>query len=649
MKHLLKRFTALILTLALLFTLVPTVNAATSDETTITILSTTDLHGRIYSYDYAIDSEDKDAGLAKLTTLIKQERAANPNSLLVDCGDTIQDNSAELFNAMDVHPMIQAMNMIGYDTWTIGNHEFNFGLDLLTKNIDAFEGAVLSANIYKEGTEERWLAPYEIFEVDGVKVAVVGMMPPEVPRWEASTPDHFAGLAFTETLAETKKVVAELEGQYDVLVGAYHVGPEGEYTYAGLEAIAEECPEFDVLLGGHAHSKYLEEVNGVTLLEPGKYGWALGKVDITVDKADNNKVVSVTGEQLETYDVEPDQEIIDAFANVHEESVADANQVVGSITADFIESPDYITGESSITTMPTAQLMDTAIIDLINEVQMHFTEADVSAAALFNFGSNLTKGDFKKKDVAYIYKYPNTLVGVNITGEGLLEYMEWSASYYNTYKEGDITISFNEEIRGYNYDMFTGVDYEVDISQEAGNRIKNATINGEPIDPTATYKLALNNYRFGTILKLGVVTLEDKYYDSYEEFQDAGRIRDLIINYTVNEKDGVLEPKVDNNWKVVGYDEEVPYKEEVFEMVRSGQITIPTSADERTKNVKSLNLYELIEEGIIQLGTYSIQSGDVLWQIAEEHGTTWESLTELNNLTDPHFILPGQELLVPAK
>jgi 2',3'-cyclic-nucleotide 2'-phosphodiesterase/3'-nucleotidase len=171
--------------------------------------------------------------------------------------------------------------------------------------------------------------------------------------------------------------------------------------------------------------------------------------------------------------------------------------------------------------------------------------------------------------------------------------MEWSAQYYNTAKEGDLTISFNPEVRGYNYDMFDGVTYEIDISKEPGNRIKNVKIKGEELDPNKIYKVAVNNYRFGTLKEtLKLVTEEDKYYDSYELLQDNGRIREMIVDYIQNVKKGVISPTVDNNWKIVGIDLNVPGGAEILEKVKIGEITIPTSTDGRTPNVKSLNINE---------------------------------------------------------
>jgi 2',3'-cyclic-nucleotide 2'-phosphodiesterase/3'-nucleotidase len=640
-----RKFLAVVLFLLMTMTTMMTGFAA-DEEITITILQTTDMHGRIYAHDYAVDELDKDAGFAKIYTLIKEERAKNPNLLLIDTGDTVQDNSAELFNDRPVHPMVEAMNMMGYDLWTIGNHEFNFELDFLKKNVEAFEGTVLAANIYKKATGDRWLDGYKIFEIDGVRVAVIGMLPPHIPVWEASSPSHFEGLEFKGIVEETGKVLEEIEGQYDVLIAAYHVGPEGEHGYEGGRILAETYPQFDAVMMGHAHSKINEVVNGVQLIEPGKYGWALGKLEIKVSKA--GEVLGVQATNIETYEVEPDQEILDAFADVHQVSIEDANTVVGKISNDFIERPDYITGEAKVTTLPTAQVEDTAVIDLINDVQMFYSDADISSAALFNFGSNLTGGDFMRKDVAFIYKYPNTLSGVNITGENMLKYMEWSVSYYNTYTPGDVTISFNSDIRGYNYDMFSGMTYDIDITKEAGNRIKNVLVGGEPLNMNKTYKLAVNNYRFGTLISLGLVELTDEYYNSYSLMQDAGRIRDLIIKYTVEEKEGVLTPTVDNNWKLIGADLDIPAREAVFEMVRKGEITIPTSEDGRTQNVEALNLVTLMKAGDLKSEAYKVKSGDVLWRIAYKYGITWKDAALINGLKNPHLIYVDQMLYFPV-
>jgi len=186
-----RQFKVLSILLALIFIfslLFSSVFAA--ETTTITILESADLHGRIYPHDYATDTVDADTGLAKIATLVKQERAMDPDALLIDCGDTVQDNSAELFNDLPIHPMIEGLNMLDYDVWVIGNHEFNFEKSFLEKNIATFKNTVLSANmIGPDG--DYYVEPYKIFDVKGVKVAIIGLTPPAIDRWESQRSGTF--------------------------------------------------------------------------------------------------------------------------------------------------------------------------------------------------------------------------------------------------------------------------------------------------------------------------------------------------------------------------------------------------------------------------------------------------------------------------
>ena len=414
---------------------------------------------------------------------------------------------------------------------------------------------------------------------------------PHIPIWEASTPEHFEGLEFLgpeETLTATLK---ELEGKYDVLIGSFHLGREDERGGLGIPELAKKFPQFDIIFAGHEHVVYNTEVDGVKTIEPGAYGVYVVKGVVTYDTKTKKK--TVTTENISTKDVPEDKEITEKYAYVDKKSKEYATEIVGEVTKTFIERPDFITGDSKITSMPTATLKETPVIQLINAVQKHYAKADVSAAALFNFDSDLVKGPFKRKDVAFIYKYTNTLIGVNITGENLLKYMEWSYSFYNQLQPGDLTISFNENIRGYNFDMFAGVNYKVDPTKPAGQRIINPTIKGKPIYPKATYKLAINNYRFGTLSNLKLVTDADKYYDSYDELQDGGRMRDLIIKYITEEKGGKVTPQLDNNWEIVKYNFNNPLLPKLAEKLKDGSIKIPVSSDGRTLNVKSIKESEV--------------------------------------------------------
>ncbi len=301
--------------------------------------------------------------------------------------------------------------------------------------------------------------------------------------------------------------------------------------------------------------------------------------------------------------------------------------------------------ESEIKDIPEAQLRDTAVIDLINNVQLEATGgADIAAAALFQSKSNLRAGDITYASIFDIYKYPNTLVGIEVSGKELKDYMEWSAKYYNTFKPGDVNISFNPNIRGYNYDMFQGVEYKVDVSKPEGERIVDLKYKGEAIKDEDTFKLAINNYRYGGLKNMGIISGEP-YFES-----DPKSLRSYIADY-IREK-GEISPEFDNNWEVIGANLDHPLRDYVVEEINKGNIIIPSSEDGRSYNAKAVNIYELIEEGLIpeelsskpvapvpekpepklEQTKYIVKPGDVLWKIAEKFNTTWEELAEFNKL-----------------
>jgi 2',3'-cyclic-nucleotide 2'-phosphodiesterase/3'-nucleotidase len=558
------------------------------DSITIAVAATSDMHGRIYPWEYAIDEADDDAGFALTDTIVTKLRADYPNTILLDIGDSMQDNSAELFVKYDTHPIVKALNLIKYDAWIPGNHEFNYGLSFLERNFKHFNGRVICSNIVKSDTKKYYVLPYQIYKVKGVRVAVVGAIAPHIKQWEASNPDHYKNLDFLDPIESLKKTIKAIEGQYDVLIGALHISRNGEYDAEGKTGafqIAEAIPEFDAIIAGHEHATYCEKIGDTWVLEPGRYGShvAFTKFDMKKNEKGEWKIAKVEAKNIETKGVEPSERIMKAFKKVHNICLANANEIVGKVSEDFVEGVDYITGKDDVTTMPRAQIEDTALMDLINEVQMYYTKAEISAAALFNNNQNLKAGDFKRKDVAFIYKYDNSLMGVNMKGENLLKYMEWCAGYYQTSKEGDVTIAFNPEFRAYNYDMFSGIHYEIDVSEEEGKRIKNATLNGKKIEADATYKVAVNNYRFGTLTSYNWATEADVYYTSVNEAKPS--VRDLIIKYTQEVLSGTLSPSCDNNWKIVGLPSSFN-DPATIEQIKSGKITIPTSSDGRTPNTE---------------------------------------------------------------
>ena len=661
-----KYIIALVLTVTMAVGLVLPAAAAVEESKTVTILQTSDLHGMVNPYDYASNKVSK-TSLAHAATIIKAERSKDPNLLLLDTGDTTQANYIQEFLNENPNPIIGALNYLDYDAWTLGNHEFNFGFSYVTKEISEFEGVTLAGNIYK-ADGSRWIDAYHIFDVDGVKVAVFGIDAPHVPQWEKTDPTHYDNMSFTSPMEETGKILKELDGRADVVIGSIHYGLEGEYGTEGVRALAETYGDrIDALLIGHAHAVVDETIGGIPVLEPGSNGQYVSKVTITLTGSGSGWTVdksATTGELLDCSAVTPDADFLAEFKSLHEKSLAMASREVGQVGKTFLDPVELLPG------IPNAIIQDNPVIDLINKVQMEQTGADVSLAALFDSSSNLEAGPFLHRDSVKIYKYDNTLFAVKVTGKQLKAIMERQAGgFFNQYQSGDVTVSFNPNIRMYNYDEFAGVNYEIDISKPEGQRIQNVTYQGKPLSDTQTLVLALNNYRYGGLVSAGLLNESDVVYE-------GGAVRDMITDYVASLQ-GPLMPECDNNWKIVGADLSDPQKDLIYEKVRSGEIAIPVSEDGRTPNVASLNGPALRASGVLpalaagetetpvtsseptessepQTGsTYTIQPGDCLWSISQRFygtGTRWNVIYETNKsiIRKPDFIQIGQILEIPA-
>lgn len=582
---------------------------ATTDELTtktVTILATTDLHGRFVPYDYARATKS-DGGLTQIATLVNAERQKNSNTILVDNGDNIQGNYNHLFLNDEKNPMMEAMNYIGYDSFTLGNHEFNFGMDTLNKITNQLDKTVtLCANLYKDN--ERVFTPYIIKTVeDGIKVAVIGVVTPHIDRWDGP---NLAGYTPTNPTEEVKKVIEEIknEGGADVYVVTAHMGFESEYGDGdSAKEIAEGNLDVDVVVMGHSHeTKDGVKAGNAILIQPTNNAGSLGKVELKLTKKDGKYEISSTASSLiKTTGVQEDANLVELLKSYDERAKTDANQVIGTLEGESLAD------DNEISDIPESLVRDQGITDFVNEVQLYNAKKHledkgiksddvylVSAAALFDADSNMKSGEIKKSDVSKIYKYDNKLYTIKTTGKQLKSFMEWTSSIYNTFKPGDLTVSLNEKVRLYQYDMFSGISYDINISKAPGNRIENLKFqkDGKVVEDSDVVYLSVNNYRYDSVLVgLGVFEegTHEKIYDTNND--SISDMRDLIIDYIQNEKDGTIKRSIDNNWKLTGVSYDSELRAEAVRLVKEGKLQIPKSADGRTPNVRSLTLDDVLK------------------------------------------------------
>jgi len=513
----------------------------------ITILGTTDLHGNIEPVDYYTDKPDN-RGLAKVATLIKRLRKEQPNTLLIDSGDTIQGSPLESFhsrkNNTRTDPMMLVMNSLNYDAMTVGNHEYNFGLKVLDKARGEAKFPWLSANTYDKGTQRTHYKPYLVKEVAGVKIGILGLTTPGIPYWD--NPPNYAGLEFREPVAEARKWVATLRTQekVDVVVIAMHMGlgedlRTGEVSPGQIPheneaiSIAQEVPGVDVIFMGHTHrdvpSLY---INGVLLTQANHWGRHLARADLYLQKSPTGwRVYAKSARTIPTDDrVEPDPEVVKLAEPYNRQTEEWLERVVG-------ESAEELTAED-------ARFRDTAILDLIQKVQLEAGKADVSMVASFNQQARIAKGPVTVRDIAELYVYENTLAVLEVTGQQLKDALEHSAKYYNGYERGKTPRELiNDKIPAYNFDIAEGVTYDLDLSKPIGNRIQNLKFKGQPLSMTRKLRLATNNYR---VNGGGGYTM---YKNAPVVYRSSEEIRELMIDWL--ERNKTIPTKPNNNWRIV--------------------------------------------------------------------------------------------------
>lgn len=514
----------------------------------LTIISTTDTHGNILPIDYYTNKPDA-KGLAKAATIIKQIRKENPNSLLIDSGDTIQGTPLVYYHhtkdKSKPDPMMRVMSALNYDAATLGNHEFNFGLGVLDKAKREARFPLLSANTYRIGTNENPFTPFVVKTISGVRVGILGLTTAGIPAWENK--ENYAGLEFRDSLAEAKKWVAILKDKErcDVVVIAMHMGLEADLhtgeTSSGQVAnenaaiqIARQVAGVDVISMGHTHRDVPSLViNNVQLVQANFHARHVGRIDLYMEKDARDKW-RIEAKSSRTIPVLDATEIDAEIAAIAKPYDADTQRYLSRVIG---SSGKELTAEG-------ARFQDNALLDLIHQVQLDAGRADVSMAASFNDRARIAQGAVTVRDIAALYVYENTLVVLEVTGQQLKDALEHAARYFVEYEAGKTPAELvNPKVAGYNFDIAEGVEYEIDLSKPYGSRITNLTLKNKPLAMSQKLKLATNNYRTNGG---GGYTM---YKDAPVLMRSGKEIRELIIEWVERHK--TIPPTATNNWKIV--------------------------------------------------------------------------------------------------
>lgn len=547
---------------------------------TLTVMGSTDLHGNVFNWDYYLNREfddyaHNDVGLAKISTLVNDVRSAvgRHRTLLLDAGDTIQGTPLAYYYAKvepitrgaHVHPMAAAMNAIGYNAAALGNHEFNYGLAVLRTFERQLDFPLLAANALDVGTGLPAFQPYvvkTVWRTGGapLRVGILGLTNPGIAVWDRAHVDGV--LTFPGLVEQALHWVPEIRRKSDLVVVVAHSGADlssslGEqvpFPENCAELVAETVPGIDAILVGHAHveipSRFVtNKVTGrpVLLTEPLYWGKRLSVMEFDLRHDGHWELAGSRSSVLSSASVEEDPRIVRLLRHDHERVVSYVNARVGTC--------------ASAMSAARSRFEDTPALRFINHVQAlevaKWTSLPVlSLCAPFNRAAAIPAGEVSIRDVAGLYIFDNTLVGVRMTAGQVRDLLEESARYFRQVAAGPVAASdVSADVPDYNLDIAYGLTapltYDIDISKPVGSRIVNLRFGGVEVPDSFEFAVAVNNYRQAGGGDFPHVAAAPVLHNQQQE------IRQLLIDWV--KAAGVLDPATfaGADWRLVAGGEPV--------------------------------------------------------------------------------------------
>ena len=560
-----------------MMTMIANLPAAAKSKKTVhfKVIETSDVHGHFFPYDF-MEKKPIKGTLTRANTYINKEREkfGKDHLLLIDNGDILQGQPCVYWSNYvmpeDENLAARVINYMGYDAETVGNHDVEPGHKVYDKWIREVRCPLLGANIVKEGSDGTarkeniydGLQPYSIHYVDGVKIAVIGMLTPAIPNWLNKS--IWKGIEFEEMTSCARKWIKYLKDveKPDLIFGLFHSGKDGgivtpEYEENASAAVAREVPGFDIIFFGHdhqVHNEWITDVDGnqVLIIDPSCWAQnvAEAEIELTLKKG---KVIKkdIKGEIVSVRDEEIDEQMVCHFQKDIDAVKTYVNRKIGTFE-NSIYTRDGFFGNSAFT-------------DLIHNLQMQITGADISITAPLSFNSVIRKGDVCVSDMFKLYRFENLMFVLRMTGEEIHKHLEMSYSIWtNQMKSADDHIMLlNDEMKEdqqrsgfkyytFNFDSACGIDYEVDVTKPVGERVRILRMsNGESFDKNKWYKVVMNSYRAnggGELLTHGAGIPKDSL-EGRVIYHSPLDTRHYLMKEI--EKMGTLNPQPNNNWKFV--------------------------------------------------------------------------------------------------
>lgn len=520
------------------FWILLTALALQAQEARIQILGTTDMHGHVLPVD-TFSLQPANQGWAKIATLIRRQRALNPNTILVDCGDTIQGEPINyvrnVLRRELPEPSVAVMNALGFSAMTVGNHEFDFGLDVLREVEKQARFPFLSANTL-DAKGQPAFPPYAVLTVAGVRVALVGLTTPRIP-W-MTEPRNYGALHFGELVATARELLPRLRDREkaDLVVAIVHSGlgslDGGPQEEDAALRLAEQVPGLDAIFAGHTHQAVQTEHKGIPILQAQAYGRSLAVLDLDLRRDKGRwRVVATSGRLLK-----PDE-------------LTASDQDVLALTADLRAVTERYLDTAATNLLVDldsrwSRMEDTPLMQLLHQVQRQATGAQLSAAASPGSRLFIPRGPTSIRQFYALAPYENQLARIRVTGDQLRRYLEHAARHYVYSWEPEL---YNREVPIYNFDVVDGVSYALNLGKPVGSRVTKLAYQGQPVRPEQTFTLAITTYR----LRGGGGYMEAIGFTGTPELVTQASQRNLLFEHVLARP--TLSPASGNAWRTIPF------------------------------------------------------------------------------------------------
>ena len=530
------------------------------------VVETSDVHGSFFPYDF-LNRRPKAGSMARVSSYVNSLRKQyGDRLLLLDNGDILQGQPLSYFSnyidTTDMNIVAQVINYMRYDAETIGNHDVEPGHQVYDKWVGEVNCPVLGANVIDTRSGQPYLKPYVMLNRGGVRIAVLGMLTPAIPNWLSQ--DIWSGLRFDEMVATARhwmKVIREDE-KADVVIGLFHSGKAGgivtpQYEEDASEHVARDVPGFDLVLFGHDHTRHNDIVvnsagKRVVCLDPANNAMSVADATIHLSQEKGQWTVDSVAGSVNSVTSQPIDEAYQQHFNAYINKVNDfTNQQIGTFKHTLHTADSYF-GNS-------------AFSDLILNLQLQITGADIAFNAPLTFNDSIKAGPVYMSDMFKLYKYENKLYVMRLTGEEIRKHLEMSYDlWFNTMKSPDDHLllidrqTYGDAQRmgfknfSFNFDSAAGIDYTVDVTKPNGQKVTILRMsNGQPFDEKRWYKVAINSYRGnggGELLTKGAGIPKDSLKSRIVWQSDRDQ-RYYLMQEIKRLK--VLDPKPNHNWKVI--------------------------------------------------------------------------------------------------